>query len=249
MKKINALHIYDYVKFVLRTAAFIITFISYVLGRLKKSPKLFNGLEKHSLFWAAIWIVLFIEMLIRFFPSRLHYIGSQKQLKKNYLPKSDAPTPKRKYRGVVAFGIVWVSVNLIFGILYLTEILDAGLMTLLVLAYSVCDMICIVFFCPIRDIFMKNRCCTDCRIYNWDYAMMFTPFIFLPHIYTWSLLSVSLALLAVWEITAARHPERFDEACNASLECRNCTNKPCRHKRRLQRTARRGAKAKELLHK
>lgn len=60
------------------------------------------------------------------------------------------------------------------------------------------------------------------RIYNWDFAMMFTPFIFVPNVYTWSLLGFALALLARWEITVQRHPERFSEKTNACLSCKNC---------------------------
>jgi hypothetical protein len=57
-------------------------------------------------------------------------------------------------------------------------ILDDGIMILLCSAYSICDIICILFFCPFQTWFMKNKCCSTCRIYNWDYAMMFTPLFF-----------------------------------------------------------------------
>ncbi|MBQ9750293.1 MAG: hypothetical protein IJV87_06925, partial [Clostridia bacterium] len=101
-------------------------------------------------------------------------------------------------------------------------------------AYGVCDMICILFFCPFQTWFMKNRCCTTCRIYNWDFAMMFTPFIFIPNVYTWSLLGFALALLARWEITVHKHPERFSEKTNACLSCKNCEEKLCHHKQELR---------------
>ena len=81
---------------------------------------------------------------------------------------------------------------------------------------------------------MKNRCCTVCRIYNWDFAMMFTPFIFIPNGYTWSLLAMSLLLLARWEITVHRYPERFSDRTNANLTCANCKEKLCHHKKQLQ---------------
>ena len=250
MKKTNILHILDYVRLFLRSLVFITVLTTYVVGKIHKSDGLFQGLEKRASFWIVLWVVLLVEMLIRFFPSRFHQIGSQKHMKKNYLPKpNNDQKPKRKYRGVVAVAAAWIIANAAFGILYITGVIDAGILVLLSLAYSVCDMICVLFFCPIRTIFMHNRCCTDCRIYNWDYAMMFTPFIFLPHLYTWTLLGTSLVLLAVWEISAICHPERFDEGCNASLGCQSCTDKPCRHKKRLCRMAKKAAKSKELLYK
>lgn len=106
---------------------------------------------------------------------------------------------------------------------------------LLSLAYSVCDMICILFFCPFQTWFMKNKCCGSCRIYNWDYAMMFTPLIFVKGWYTWSILILAIGLLLNWELLVVKHPERFSESTNAALSCANCTEKLCSHKKQLQR--------------
>ena len=105
---------------------------------------------------------------------------------------------------------------------------------LISLAYGVCDMICILFFCPFQTWILKNRCCGVCRIYNWDYAMMFTPFVFIPNAYTWSLLIMSLVLLARWEITLHMHPEWFSDRTNANAQCRNCKEKLCQHKKQLK---------------
>ena len=112
-------------------------------------------------------------------------------------------------------------------------ILDDGIMILISGAYSVCDIICILFFCPFQTWFMKNKCCSACRIYNWDYAMMFTPLFFVKRFYAWSLLVLSFALLVRWEITFYRHPERFSENTNDYLQCKNCTEKLCAHKKQL----------------
>ena len=96
-------------------------------------------------------------------------------------------------------------------------------------------MICILFFCPFQSWLMKNKCCVTCRIYNWDYAMMFTPLFFVKNGFTWSLLALSVALLIRWELTFYRHPERFSENTNAYLKCKNCTEKLCAHKTQLMR--------------
>ena len=108
------------------------------------------------------------------------------------------------------------------------------------MTYGMLDIVCILFFCPIRDWFLKSKCCADCRIYNWDYAMIFTPLFFLPHPYTWSLLAISLALLITWEVIYRLHPERFAKNTNASLMCENCKEKPCRHKKRIARIVQKG---------
>ena len=78
---------------------------------------------------------------------------------------------------------------------------------------------------------MKNKCCSACRIYNWDCAMMFTPLFFIPRHYSWSLLVLSVALLIRWKITFYLHPERFSEKTNDYLRCANCTEKLYAHKK------------------
>ena len=87
---------------------------------------------------------------------------------------------------------------------------------------------------PFQTWFMKNRCCTTCRIYNWDFAMMFTPLVFIPSLYTYSLLGFALALLIRWEVTYRLHPERFSPATNRYLSCANCKEKLCSHKKQLR---------------
>ena len=113
-------------------------------------------------------------------------------------------------------------------------IFDRVIMLLIALTYSVCDLICILFFCPFQSWFLRNKCCSTCRIYNWDYAMMFTPLFFVRRLYTWSLLFLSVALLARWEITFYKYPERFSEATNGYLSCSRCTEKLCAHKNQLR---------------
>ena len=63
--------------------------------------------------------------------------------------------------------------------------------------------------------------------------MMFTPCIFMPSIYTWTLLGLSAVILARWEITYKLHPERFSSATNGCVSCHNCTEKLCHHKKQL----------------
>ena len=76
----------------------------------------------------------------------------------------------------VLIALIWIIFNGIIGALRMIDLLDDGILILLCSAYSVCDLVCILFFCPFQTWFMKNKCCGTCRIYNWDYAMMFTPF-------------------------------------------------------------------------
>lgn len=149
-------------------------------------------------------------------------MGCQKQFGRNYQSKGDNIRPSNQsWKQTALVAGVWLLLNGIIGLLYFAGVLDKGLLIIISLAFSVCDIICILFFCPFQTWFMLNRCCGSCRIYNWDFAMMFTPLIFIPSLYTYSLLGCAIALLLRWEITYRKYPERFSTETNACLDCAN----------------------------
>ena len=225
LSKISTLH---YGKLILRSLLFLAVLLAYILDRT-------DILTYHAIIPMIGWISFVIEMLFRFFPSRLESMGCQKQFERNYEPISpDAVPVKLSRRRTVRVVLAWLALNAVVGALYFAGLLDRGILILIAIAYSVCDIICILFFCPFQTWLMKNRCCTTCRIYNWDFAMMFTPLVFIPSLYTYSLLGCALILLAKWEITYLRHPERFSWATNKCLDCSRCEEKLCSHKKQLQ---------------
>ena len=225
LSKILRLH---YARLIMRSALFLAVLVTYILDRTEV-------LTQNFIIPLIVWIFFTFEMTLRFFPSRLESMGCQKQFERNYNPKEGSPSPVNQSAGTTALvAFVWLALNAVFGILYFTNVFDRGLLILIAIAYSVCDIVCILFFCPFQTWFMKNRCCTTCRIYNWDFAMMFTPLVFIPSIYTYSLLGCALALLLRWEITYRLHPERFSAASNQCLDCSNCKEKLCSHKKQLK---------------
>lgn len=88
--------------------------------------------------------------------------------------------------------------------------------------FYVGDLVCILIWCPFRDIFMKNQCCTKCRIYNWDTIMLILPVLYIPGFFSYSLLLGALVVVGNWELAHLRHPERFYSVSNAALQCGNC---------------------------
>ncbi|MGM9664312.1 MAG: hypothetical protein ACI3XF_05670, partial [Eubacteriales bacterium] len=214
LSKVSALH---YGKLVGRFVLFAAALILYIVNRIRSTGETFGGYENIPWLLGFIWIIYAIEMLLRFFPSKFESPGCQKQFAKNYI-SAGKEEPKLQSSGKTwAVAAVWLALNAVIGVLYYTHVIDGGILILISLAYGVCDMICILFFCPFQTWIMKNRCCTDCRIYNWDFVMMFTPYIFIPGFYTWSLLGMSILLLIRWEITVHRHPERFAKNTNRCL--------------------------------
>ncbi len=224
-----------YLKLTFRSLLFLVALSLYVYNKIKGLDGYFGGFEQNDFVLAFIWIVFIVEMILRFFPSKIESMGCQKQFAKNYKEIPHKETKISAQPGIVTFAVfsAWVALNAIIGVLYFTNIIDRGILLLICLAYSVCDVICILFFCPFQIWFMKNKCCVTCRIYNWDYAMMFTPLIYIPNIYAWTLLGVALVLLLKWEINYRRHPERFTEKTNRCLSCGMCTEKLCNQKRQL----------------
>ncbi|MBE6631311.1 MAG: hypothetical protein E7623_01265 [Ruminococcaceae bacterium] len=233
ISRISALH---YLKLVERSLLLVVAAVLYILGKLNDSGDIFGGYEKNTPVLAAIWLIFAIEMMLRFFPDKVESMGCQKQFSRNYKKREDTDGVPVIQPAKVTIGIAvgWLAMNAVFGILYYTKVIDGGILLLISLVYSVCDMICILFFCPFQTWFMKNKCCTTCRIYNWDYAMMFTPLVFIIHPFTISIFALSAALLIRWEISVKKHPERFSENTNNCLSCTECEEKLCHHKKQLK---------------
>lgn len=231
---LSAISIMHYWKLIFRSLLFLIALLLYIFTK----PSTIMDLTVFRGYLAIIWLLFVAEMILRFFPSKIESMGCQKQFARNFHPsetKRTAILPEQAEHSVLIVTVSWVALNAVIGLLYFTGVISQFVLLLVSLAYSVCDMICILFFCPFQTWMMKNKCCGTCRIYNWDYAMMFTPLVFVPHVYTWSLLGIAILLLITWEIFYMLYPERFSESTNASLHCANCPEKLCHHKKQLHR--------------
>ncbi len=220
-----ALH---YVKLAFRSILLVFALVLFALGKQEL-------LYEMELLWGGIWLLLFLGILLRFIPSHLESVGAQKQLARNYIPKGEHATPPtQSKRTLIAMLLVWLVPSAGVAALYFTGVIGRGFLLLLTLFLAVLDVVCILFFCPFQTWILKNRCCTTCRIYNWDYAMMLTPLLFVPSFYTYTLYGAALALLIQWEVEHYRHPERFYAETNACLDCSHCEERLCTHKRQLR---------------
>ena len=232
---LSRVSVFHYVKLVYRSLLLAAVTVYYIVKRVSRVDEFVETLANSPVVMAVLGSVFAVEMVFRMFPSRLESMGCEKQFKRFYKPTGEEKP--RLQSAWVTFSVfaVWVLLNAVFGTLYLTGVFDQWIMIIISLVYSVCDMCCILFFCPFQTWFMKNKCCTTCRIYNWDYAMMFTPLAFVRGVFTWSLFGMALLLLLLWEVRLRRAPERFSECTNASLACVNCREKLCHHKKQLRR--------------
>ncbi len=236
--KLSLISTLHYYKLVARSLLFLAATAFYVVNWLQGVHlDLFGRVEQVPWLMAVVWVAYALEMVLRFFPSRVESMGCQKQFARNFKPRAEQQTGQTRLqsgRSTFLVALFWLGLNGIIWVLFLAGLIDEGVLLLVSLFYGVCDMICILFFCPFQTWIMKNKCCSSCRIYNWDYAMMFTPLVLVRSGYTASLVMLSLILLVRWELAVRLHPERFLESTNAALCCANCSEKLCHHKRQLR---------------
>lgn len=202
-------------------------------------PDCFSVLEGNSFFARLsplhlLWLIWVVDMILQIVPIKNKVaLGSQKLFANRFRPIRDMinhhalrnyviTTTKAAYKVF----LLWVILICGFGVLHYTGVINqVGLFFVCVIFY-VCDLICVLVWCPFRLI-MKNKCCTTCRIFNWDHLMMFSPMLFCGGFYATSLLLLAIAAWLVWELCVMLYPERFYEMTNAALKCSECTDKLC----------------------
>ena len=181
-----------------------------------------------------LWLVWMIDMLAQLFPiQRRLSIGSLKVFRQHFRPIREKINRRTLKKHIINAGwgafrvlVVWSLLIAAIGALHASGVLGSTHLFLITVVFYVCDLICVLIWCPFR-LMMKNRCCTTCRIFNWDHLMMFSPLIFTPSFFCTSLLLTSVAVFIVWELCILIYPERFFEQTNAALKCANCTDKLC----------------------
>ncbi len=203
------------------------------------SPGEFDLLEGRNFFKKfsvlhLLWCVWVGDMIFQIIPIKNKIaLGSQKLFANRFRPIREKVNAKALKNYIVTTTqsaykvmVIWLLLMTAIGILYYTDVISkTGLFMISVLFY-VCDLICVLIWCPFRLI-MKNKCCTTCRIFNWDHLMMFLPLIFMGGFFAVSLVVLAVLAFLIWEICVLLYPERFWEMTNRSLKCCECTDKLC----------------------
>lgn len=222
----------------LRDFALRLTVFLFILGLYLFRPELLDFTLGFRLIspLSLLWIAVFCSMVVQLNPKSGLTTGCLKQYGVGYAP-TDTYDPAKLQQavraqnwGAVKVALVWLAVNGCFGLLYHLGKLRAATMVLLCAFYYLCDLICVLFFCPFQTFLMKNRCCVNCRIFAWGSWMMAAPLMWVPHLYAQSLFWTGVLVLLVWEHQYRRHPERFWFGSNRHLQCAHCTEQLCRYK-------------------
>lgn len=203
------------------------------------APQEFDVLEGSNFFSRlsllhVLWIIWVIDMVLQIIPIKNKLpLGSMKLFADRFKPIRDKinyealrsyilTTTKAAYKVF----LLWCALIAGIGILYSTGIISKTGLFMISVAFYVCDLICVLIWCPFR-LLMKTRCCTTCRIFNWDHLMMFSPLIFMGGFYAVSLVVLAILAWLVWELCIMMYPERFWDKSNLALKCSECTDKLC----------------------
>lgn len=224
----------------------IVIFLSCLIGYLFYKEQLYELINQPIRLGITpihiLWLIFMIMMINHLIPKEKFTMALRKTYEEQYVPVSNYSElellrfVQDQNRKAWIVMLVWLSFNAMFGVLYLFKIIDVIDLLMLTVFYFLCDYICILFFCPFQTKIMQNKCCVNCRIYDWGHFMMFTPMLFIQNFFSWSLFFTSLVVLIHWEIVYAKHPERFWSGSNQTLQCANCQDKTCQMKRRLAMT-------------
>ncbi len=223
-----------FVRLVARILIFITMIVLYIV-----KPEYFNVLHGNAFFSEfsplhIVWVIWIIDMVQQLIPAKKHIpLGSQKHFRQRFQPILDKISVRAIKEHAISTAksaylvmLIWFALIFVISVLYRTQVISAPIVFLISTAFYVCDLICVLIWCPFRLI-MKNRCCTTCRIFNWDHLMMFTPMLFVGSFFSSSLLLLAVIVWLVWEICTILHPERFWEKTNQALQCASCTDKLC----------------------
>lgn len=227
--------IYHFFRLCVRCIVFLLLLNHYILNRYIAIPDIFESKEIRSGAVIVLFVVFIVEMAFRFFPNPIECKGVQKQFKRNLIKTANPDAVKETHNGTMLAATLFFGGNAVFGLLRMLGIFDDGIMVLLSSLYSIGDIVCILFFCPFQSWFLHNRCCTTCRIYNWDFCMLLTPMLFVDNWYGRILLGIAFVLMLRWELAFFLHPDNFSESTNEYLKCANCDEKLCVHKNNVRR--------------
>ncbi len=211
-------------KFIFR----ISLFVGYILIASYYRNTIFDW---NFLYLIPIYLYFVFIALKKFLPK--NSIAQRRFFKSNYdrkahdIKKLNVLVKKDNHQAVIIMSI-WLACLFILGLLYYFKIVDRLFIIGLVFFFNILDLVCLYIWCPFK-IIQKNKCCSDCRIANWDSFFLFSPFIYILSFFTTSLFLLGVIILVIWEFFYWRRKEHFYKISNHKLSCKNC-NKQCINK-------------------
>lgn len=213
------------------------TLIAVIIGVIKR-PQDLKVMEGWNFFhsftpYHVLWLLWLWYMLEKLFPLKnMKPKGCMKYMVSEY--KQVDPATVQNYeeqfrkqnrfynKGALIVAALWGVVGLALFLLHRFKVVNQAWLLVITCIFYLGDVVCIMVWCPFRAIFMRNLCCTQCRIYNWDTIMMVVPLISVVGFFGYSLVLLSIVDVVIWEIMRLKYPERYYPISNANLQCANC---------------------------
>ena len=123
-RKLSAVSIFHYFRLVYRSLLFLTLLVIYIVNRVQGNGDFTNAIEKQPVIITVICIVFSVEMILRFFPSKLESPGCQKQFARNYIKSGKTDIVVQDNNATVLVLLLWISGNAVFGALHMKGILD-----------------------------------------------------------------------------------------------------------------------------
>lgn len=190
-------------------------------------------------FYKWLWLGIVLWFITAMLPRKNEKMASGKRWRKNFtkgeiklelIRTLALESTKKVYKSQ------WLYLILLFGFYFIFIILRLSFWWAIVFTLwaGVVDAWCMTIWCPYRNWLVKNKCCNNCRIFNWGYLMATLPLLAVPSFWTYSIVALALAIFIQWEFLHLKFPERFYEISNRSLQCINCPGKTgyCRKNRK-----------------
>ena len=140
-----------------RAAAFLLL----VIWALAAPARFLTDLEGRTLSpLLLVWLLLMLAMVRQLFPSRLKSPGSQKIFARRCLPSSGGVSReeiRQADQGALRVLLVWAAAHAGIFFLYAHQVVGKRFLVCLAGFYGVCDLICVLIFCPFRAWLMHNR--------------------------------------------------------------------------------------------
>ncbi len=171
-------------------------------------------------FWIASLLTIMQWLLCIGLP-----IGAIKHRRKNYIHNNKEISIKdiKKHRiQAIKIAVIWIVFLICEKIFLCASIVDQRFIIVGMIILRIADRLFVLVWCPFGAI-MKNRCCSDCRIYGWDQLMLNSPMIFyITTPFVAILIVLAMVSFIEWEISHWRHPERFSSETNKGITCKYC---------------------------
>ncbi len=176
-------------------------------------------------------ILIYLYLLTTVLPSIIPFFNKSlfqgRHFKKHYKENKfeiDISTIKKLNKKAYFCLFSWIFGIILFALIYKFYNLNYNHVFLCFSIILLCEWICLYVFCVFKKIIKTGKCCSTCRIKNYDNFFRFSLLIFIPGFFSYSLFFLGVFSLIQWEYLFYKYPKRFFNKTNQNINCYYCKN-------------------------